>query len=62
VLAFYWIHLGVVHLYPSRWLNLGTATVLFLAYLAFVARVEKKEFSRLPYINKLPLLRNLVSP
>ena len=38
---------------PSRWLNLGTATVLFLTYLAFIARVEKKEFSRLPYVNRL---------
>jgi len=62
VLVLYLIHRGVVHLYPSLWLNLGTSTVLFLAYLAFIGRVEKKEFSRLPYINRIPLLRNLVSP
>jgi O-antigen/teichoic acid export membrane protein len=32
--------------------NLGTATVLTVAYALFILRVERKEFSRLPYIGK----------
>jgi O-antigen/teichoic acid export membrane protein len=60
VLALYFVHQGIISLYSSRWLSLGTGTILFLGYLAFVARVEKKEFARLPYVTRIPLLRDLV--
>ena len=60
VLVLFFIHQGIVHIYPSAWLSIGTGTILFLAYLAFVVRVEKKEFARLPYVARIPLLRDLV--
>jgi O-antigen/teichoic acid export membrane protein len=53
VLLLYFVHRGFVHFFPARWANLGSATLLFLGYLAFVGRIEKKEFSRLPYIGRL---------
>lgn len=61
VLVLYFIHGALVHLYPARWFNLFSATALFLAYLAFITRVEKKEFSRLPYVSRLPILNKLVA-
>jgi O-antigen/teichoic acid export membrane protein len=61
VLVLYFIHRGLVHVYPARWFNLTSATALFLAYLAFIARIEKKEFGRLPYVSRIPVLNKLVA-
>lgn len=60
VLVLFFIHQGLVHLVPHRWFSLTTATVLFGAYGFFILRVEKKEFGRIPYVNRLPVIRRLV--
>lgn len=60
VLVVYFVHEGLVHLVPNRWFSIGTGTILMAAYGAFVLRVEKKEFGRIPYVNRLPIVRRLV--
>jgi len=61
VLLLYFLHEGIDHLLPNRWVNFGSGTLLLCAYLAFIVRVEKKEFSRLPYVGRLPFIRSLVN-
>jgi len=57
VALLYAIHRGLVEIWDNRWFNLGTATLLLLAFGAFVSRIERKEFQRLPYIGKFFTLR-----
>jgi O-antigen/teichoic acid export membrane protein len=61
VLALYFVHEGIVYFFPSRWISILTGTILFAGYFAFILRVERREFSRLPYLDKIPILRDLVA-
>jgi O-antigen/teichoic acid export membrane protein len=52
VLLLFFIHQGITSLYNNRWMNMALATILLMGYLSFIARIEKKEFARLPVIGK----------
>ncbi|MFT3979655.1 MAG: oligosaccharide flippase family protein [Ferruginibacter sp.] len=43
---------GIIKLYSQTYFNIAVATVLLGAYLLFIARIEKKEFAKLPLIGK----------
>jgi O-antigen/teichoic acid export membrane protein len=45
-------HRMIVEFTDSKLFNLGTATLLFVGYLAIIAKVEKKELSSLPFFKK----------
>lgn len=45
-------HRLIVEFTDSKLFNLGTATMLFVSYLAIIAKVEKKELSSLPFFRK----------
>jgi len=53
VAVLYFVHHTVTSWWPNTWLNYSLATVLTLGYLVFILRVERKEFSRLPYVGKM---------
>ena len=53
VAVLYFIHHAVTGWWPNVWLNFTLATLLTFGYLVFILRVERKEFSRLPYVGKL---------
>ncbi len=48
----YFLHEGLVQVWSGRWLNLGSAAFLLLAFMIFVAAIEKKEMARLPVVGK----------
>lgn len=52
VALLYFFHHFVVGFWPNRVFSLGLGTVLLAAYALFVLRVERREFSRLPYVGK----------
>jgi O-antigen/teichoic acid export membrane protein len=58
VLLCYFVHEGIVHFFPSRWMSLLSATVLFAGYFIFLTRVEKKDFQRIPFIRSLPFIKS----
>ncbi len=49
---FYVAHYYTKDLLPLAWLEYVTATALFLLYLLFILKIEKKEFARLPLIGR----------
>ena len=52
VLLIYLIHRGLLLIYDNIWFSIGTATLLLLAFIFFVSKIERKEFARLPFIGK----------
>lgn len=52
VVMLFFLHQTVIHFWSSRFLNLGLATFLILAYLWFVMTIEKNEFQKLPVVGK----------
>lgn len=52
VLGIYFVFLGLKSLSPSLIYRLTVGTVLLLAYIVFILRVERREFRRLPIIGK----------
>jgi len=53
VILIYVIHLGINMLYPDRlWFSLATATLLFVFFGWFIAKIEAKELARLPVIGR----------
>ena len=52
VILIYGIHWGITYFFPNRWIDLGSATLLFALFFVFVLRIEKKELQRFPIINK----------
>ncbi len=52
VVLLFFMHRGINHLYVSFLLSVSTGLVLLLAFLAFILKIEKKEFQRLPIIGK----------
>ena len=51
VLLFF-VQKGVTYFTENLFVNLSTATILIIAYLYFITRVERKEFQQLPVIGK----------
>jgi len=49
----YFIHRGITALSDNHILNIGSATMLFLGFLWFVGKIEKKELLQIPVLNKL---------
>lgn len=45
-------HRGIVSLWNNAWFNLATATLLFLAFGAFVVNIERRELQKLPWVGK----------
>jgi O-antigen/teichoic acid export membrane protein len=53
VLIVYGFHRLLVNLWDNHWFNFGSATLLFVLFALFIARVEKKELARMPFIGRL---------
>ena len=53
VYILYLVHHTITRWLPNVWVNFSLATLLTLGYLVFILRVERKEFSKLPYVGKL---------
>ncbi len=49
---FYVSHYYIKAQFPVTWVNYGAATLLFLLYLLFILRIEKKEFAQMPVIGR----------
>ncbi len=52
VVLIYLAHRGLLMLYNNLWFSIGSATILLLLFAFFVAKIEKKELQKLPYIGK----------
>ncbi len=52
VILLYALHRGLTYLWDNRWFNVGAATVFFLLFGAFIAKIEKKELQRFPIIGR----------
>lgn len=53
VVIIYAVHRGLVGIWNNHWFNLATATLLLSLFVLFVAKVERKELERMPFIGKL---------
>jgi O-antigen/teichoic acid export membrane protein len=53
VVLIYLIHLGLVYIWPNRWFNLATATLLLGLFTWLIVRVEEKELRNMPVVGKL---------
>jgi O-antigen/teichoic acid export membrane protein len=53
VAILYFVHHAIIGWWPNVWVNFTLATLLTLGYLVFILRVERKEFSKLPYVGKM---------
>ena len=49
----YAVHRGLVNLWANHWFNLITASILLLLFGLFVAKMERRELERMPFIGKL---------
>jgi len=48
----FFIQKGISQLVGNLYVNLASATLLILAFLYFITRVERKEFQQLPFVGK----------
>jgi O-antigen/teichoic acid export membrane protein len=48
----YVLHVGLVKVWNIRWFNIATATLLFGVFAGFVAKIERKELEKMPFIGK----------
>jgi hypothetical protein len=53
VVIIYFIHGALTHLFIGLPFSILLAIMLTFGYLWFVARIEKKEFARMPFIGRL---------
>lgn len=53
VAVVYLVHHFLTTHWPNTWFSLTLATIFTLGYLVFILRVERKEFSKLPYVGKM---------
>lgn len=53
VVLIFFLHNALTHFFPSRLFGQTIASFFILLYLIFVARVEKKELPKLPFIGRL---------
>ena len=52
VVIIYALHRGITQAWENRWFNIGTATLLLGLFALFVAKVERKELERMPFIGR----------
>jgi O-antigen/teichoic acid export membrane protein len=52
-IALYFVYLGFSYLVENTWIKMAAGLALLLIFVLFTGRIEKKEFSRLPFISKL---------
>ncbi len=52
VVLMYTAHRGLIYLWDNRWFNVGSATFIILLFTVWVARVEKKELQKLPFVGR----------
>jgi O-antigen/teichoic acid export membrane protein len=52
VVIIYALHRGLTQTWDNRWFNIGTATLLLGLFSLFVAKIERKELERMPFIGK----------
>jgi O-antigen/teichoic acid export membrane protein len=52
VVLIFFFHKGLIAVYENTVLNLTEATILLFAFIAFVARIEKHELKKLPFISR----------
>jgi O-antigen/teichoic acid export membrane protein len=52
VITIYLVHRGLTQLWDNRWFNISTATLFLCLFSFFVAKIEKKELVRMPFIGK----------
>ena len=52
VLLLYLVYIGLRSIWSGRLFSLTLGTILLLAYVLFILRVERKEFRRLPVVGK----------
>jgi hypothetical protein len=53
VAILFFLHKGLIALWPNRYFALFTALVLTAAYCRFILLVEKKELVKLPVLGRL---------
>ena len=52
VVLIYFVHTFLVMLFPGKWFSIIFGLLLTLLYSAFILKIEKKEFQKLPVIGK----------
>jgi len=52
VVLVYFVHTFLVMLIPAQWFSISAGLLLTLLYSAFILKIEKKEFQKLPVIGK----------
>lgn len=52
VVILYLVHRGLIQLWGNHWFILITATLLFFLFAFFIAKVERKELERMPFVGK----------
>ena len=52
VVIIYALHRGLIQAWDNRWFNMATATILLGLFAFFVAKVERKELEKIPFIGK----------
>jgi O-antigen/teichoic acid export membrane protein len=53
VALLYFSHHFITGLWKNNWFSIALGTILTGAYLLFILKIEKREFSKLPYIGKM---------
>jgi len=53
VVILYLLHRGLIWTWDNRWFTIGTATLFLCLFGFFVAKIEKKELERMPFLGKL---------
>jgi len=46
------IHKSLIYMYQPFWFSMVTATIFLSMFIVFIARVERKEFQKFPFIGK----------
>lgn len=52
IVIIYALHRGLTEAWDNRWFNIITATLLLGFFAIFVAKIERKELERMPFIGK----------
>jgi O-antigen/teichoic acid export membrane protein len=52
VALLYFLHHFIIGIWKNYWFSIGLATIFTTAYALFVARIERRDFQKLPYIGK----------
>jgi cadmium resistance protein CadD (predicted permease) len=60
-IALYFIYYAVSYFITNNWLHILTGLILLSSFVLFIGRVERKEFSKLPFIGKFYTLPSPVA-